>query len=108
MVGVIEGPGVTLYYDFGGYGGPPYDHLSRVREHRDGAAPQIWEERTADAWLKVARPMSPEPHPDSVTGVFARFSLTGGPGLAVSGAGLDGDQQATVLAMLRSVALGAQ
>jgi hypothetical protein len=108
LVGVIEGPGTTLHYDFGAYGSAPYDHLSRVREHREEPGHETWEESAGDVRLLIARPASRESHPDSITGIFAHFAPAGGAGLHISGSGFNGDQQDIVLAILRSVALEAE
>lgn len=107
VVGVIVGPDdVMLYYEYG-QTASPYDPLSRVREHRDELH-QLWEEAVGDVQFRIARAVSPEPHPNRTTG-GVRSSLNGGPGVGIYALGeITGNQQDIVLAILRSVELQAE
>lgn len=106
LVGRISGDGISLLYDFGGFAGVQYEPRSRVREHRDEVAHMVWEERLGSKTLWFVKPVSPDPGPRGVTGVFASFDTGRGIAhLSVSANGLSGDQQEKVLAVLRTIEL---
>jgi len=106
-VGTIEGPEFSMSYEYG-QSASPYDPLSRVREHRDVPI-RLWEEISGDVRLRIARAISPEPHPNDTT-AGVQSMVTGGPGVGIYAweGELTGEQQDIVLAMLRSVVLEAE
>ncbi len=103
-VGVIEGSGISISYDFGASGGAPIDHLSRVREHREDPPLLTWEETLGNTRFQIARPISPIPHEHGLVAFHPNFLPRSGPGVTFYAIGLDGDQQELVLAILRTVA----
>ena len=112
VIGEIAGDGIQLtYYNPMGLssGGAP----SPSGGSHQSPPHVAWEERVDDLVISLVRPMSPDPDRLAATGAtFWPFVDGGGPGpysnsiqMSVIGRGLDGDQQETVLAILRTIQL---
>ena len=73
LVGELVGDGVRLVYDFGVYGGRPYDANWANRDGGWGAH-RIWEEEFNDIDFSFVRPLGVSTDLISMTGVFAKLN----------------------------------
>jgi hypothetical protein len=112
VIGEIAGDGIELtYYNPMGLsaGRPP----SPTGVSQQTPPHVAWEERVDDLVISLVRPMSAVPDRLATTGVTfwpfvdggASFPFSNSTQMSVSGKGLDGDQQETVLAIFRTIQL---
>lgn len=105
-IGTITGDGIELSYDFLGGVFDPGDPRLTTGEL---PAHVVWEELIDGVVFSFVRPVSPEPDILGTTGAIVRFLVDGNDGtvfltsLPLSASGLNGDQQETALAVLRTV-----
>ena len=105
-IGAISGDGIQLIYN-----NPMGLYDARDQEAVSGEAPPhvFWEELIDGLLLSLVRPASPEPDPLATTGVMIRPYIDSDDAslasirLSVAATGLNGDEQETALAILRTI-----
>lgn len=107
---------ITVRYEFAGLASGPHNPVDRFILGRPGPTQFMWEERLEAGMFTFIKPDSPEPDEDAITGAFIQFAYPvnavppvnlpfGLARLNIRSTGLSNEEQATVLAMLRSIEL---
>lgn len=105
LVGEFTGDGIKITYDFGFYGGTPYDP-AWAAQTADYAPHRIWEETIGDISFSFVKPLSLSPDSKGTTGMFAVLEkLPDSESRAVTmyGHGLTAEQQEMALAIFRTI-----
>lgn len=116
LVGTLSNGDISLRYDFGGFAGRPYSPGYNATFNLPDPGHLMWEEDLLAGKFTFVRPESPLRSEFGVTGVFVKFAnpdfpklpaatISGLANLGFRATGLDGDEQAIVLTMLRTLEL---
>lgn len=106
VIGTFEGDGIRILYDHGNAAGGPVGPGDPEANSGDVPPHTFWEERIEGEIFRFTKPRSGDPNPEATTGAFIPIqpgSSSTDRHLGIWASGLDGRQQETVLAIIRTI-----